>query len=406
MTPPPAPARLEANKKLGVCYALTPGGLELPVIDITHPAFAEPALSDAELRERFTRFLERSPFRRLPRFLRSMLFQRMMRRSLVGRCLLEARNSFVSGTSTYLMKLGPDMLGAAYAQPLDRHFAQGPSLLAMRLRLHDMAHYLAECLRPVLAASPQAPLHFVDIAGGPAADAWNALLLLHQRQPELLDDRPIAIDVFDQDEAGPAFGRAALAALCAPGAPLAGLTIAFRHIPYDWRDTAPLQSALAARAPATVTIASSEGGLFDYGSDAAVEANLAALRQPGGVLAVAGTFTSNDPLTRKMREGHSPTTQPRTPEAFAALAARAGWQVAALREIPLNSRFLLHPGAWRQLGGALSASGRTLPGIEARTKRPTGATRAKSGGPPPSAALAPAATESPQRTAPRPDRRP
>ena len=30
----------EQNKKPGVCYAVTDDGLELPVIDITHPAFA------------------------------------------------------------------------------------------------------------------------------------------------------------------------------------------------------------------------------------------------------------------------------------------------------------------------------------------------------------------------------
>lgn len=336
-------SRLEASKKPGVCYALTPDGLELPVIDITHPAFAEPVLSDAELQERFTRFLERSPFRRLPRFLRSMLFQRVMHRSLVGRCLLEARNSFVSGTSTYLMKLGPDMLGAAYSQPLDRHFAQGPSLLAMRLRLHDMARYLADVLRPVLTANPQAPLQFVDIAGGPAADAWNALLLLRQSQPDILAGHIVTIDVFDQDEAGPAFGRAAVAALSAPGAPLADLAIAFRHIPYDWRDTTPLHSALAARAPATITVASSEGGLFEYGDDAAIVANLMALAHAGHVLAVAGTFTSDDVLSRKMRQGRGAATHPHPAAAFAALVAQSGWHMAKLREIPLSSRFLLTP---------------------------------------------------------------
>jgi len=30
----------ERNKRTGVCYALTDDGLELPVVDITHPAFA------------------------------------------------------------------------------------------------------------------------------------------------------------------------------------------------------------------------------------------------------------------------------------------------------------------------------------------------------------------------------
>lgn len=335
--------RLEASKKPGVCYAFTPEGLELPVIDLTHPAFAEPALSDAELHAQFAAFLARSPLRRLPKFLRTALYKRRMRGSLVGQIMLQARDTFVPGTSTYLMKLPPELLGAAYARPMDRRIAQSVALVAMRLRLADMAQYLADALEPALLAHPGAPLEFIAIAGGPAADAWNALLLLHQRAPALIEHRPIAIDVFDQDEAGPAFGRAAVAALCVPGAPLADLAIAFRHIPYDWRNAEPLQSTLEARAPATVTVASSEGGLFEYGDDAAIAANLAALAQAGNVLAVAGTFTSDDVLSRKMRQGRGAATHPRPAAALAALAAQSGWHMAKLRAIPLSSRFLLTP---------------------------------------------------------------
>jgi hypothetical protein len=32
----------ERNKRPGVCYALTDDGIELPVIDLTHPAFTVP----------------------------------------------------------------------------------------------------------------------------------------------------------------------------------------------------------------------------------------------------------------------------------------------------------------------------------------------------------------------------
>ncbi len=38
----------EAHKRFGVSYAVTDDGLELPVIDVTHPAFAI-APTDAEL---------------------------------------------------------------------------------------------------------------------------------------------------------------------------------------------------------------------------------------------------------------------------------------------------------------------------------------------------------------------
>jgi len=40
----------EKNKQQGVCYALTDDGVELPVIDITNPAFSENA-SQAKLAE-------------------------------------------------------------------------------------------------------------------------------------------------------------------------------------------------------------------------------------------------------------------------------------------------------------------------------------------------------------------
>ncbi|MGH9485639.1 MAG: hypothetical protein ACRD1F_11340, partial [Terriglobales bacterium] len=111
--------RLAANKQTGVCYAITVEGLELPVIDITHPAFAEAVLTDADLQARFLRFLTRSPFRRLPKFLRQRLMARMMRGSLVGQVMQQARGTFVSGTSTYIMKLGPGMLGTVSTRSID-----------------------------------------------------------------------------------------------------------------------------------------------------------------------------------------------------------------------------------------------------------------------------------------------
>ena len=69
-----------------------------------------------------------------------------------------------------------------------------------------------------------------------------------------------------------------LQALAAPGGPLAGLDVAFQHHPYDWNDTAPLARLLAGlTARGAIIAASSEGGLFEYGTDDAVVANLTAL---------------------------------------------------------------------------------------------------------------------------------
>src|SRR5439155_543321 len=78
---------------------------------------------------------------------------------------------------------------------------------------------LAEALRAPLADAPGAPLHLVNIAGGPALDSINALILLARADATLLH-RPIAIHVFDAQQDGPTFGARALLALAAPEGPL------------------------------------------------------------------------------------------------------------------------------------------------------------------------------------------
>ena len=46
----------ERNKKPGLCYALTDDGVELPVIDVTHPSFALD-LSSQEWRARLDSYI-------------------------------------------------------------------------------------------------------------------------------------------------------------------------------------------------------------------------------------------------------------------------------------------------------------------------------------------------------------
>jgi hypothetical protein len=67
-----------------------------------------------------------------------------LKRSVLGRALMGAAGTFLPGMPTYLMKLGPDHLGAGYAQELDRRIAGSPPALAMRLRLLDVVTLLAE----------------------------------------------------------------------------------------------------------------------------------------------------------------------------------------------------------------------------------------------------------------------
>ena len=92
----------------------------------------------------------------------------------------------------------------------------------------------------------------------------------------------------------------------------------------------------------SVIAASSEGGLFDYGSDEAVAANLAALRD-GGATLVAGSVTRADELTRCSLAGARFKLVPRGVEVFAVLAGGAGWRLARAAPALISDQVLLEP---------------------------------------------------------------
>ena len=79
----------------------------------------------------------------------------------------------------------------------------------MRLRLQQTAKLMAEGLEHDLVAAPGVPLHLFNIAGGPAIDSLNALILLRRAGADVLA-RQITIQVLDVDARGPFFGANAL----------------------------------------------------------------------------------------------------------------------------------------------------------------------------------------------------
>jgi hypothetical protein len=246
------------------------------------------------------------------------------------------------GLHTYLLKLGPEMLGSVSAKPIDRRIAESLPVLAVRLRLQDMAQLMADTLVEPLSLHRSRPLHFVNIAGGPAIDSLNTLILLSKGQAGILEERPISIDVLDLDDAGPSFGEAALAALAQQDGPLRGLRVAFRHIRYHWAQVAELQGVLReAEARGAIAICSSEGGLFEYGSDEEIEANLRALRASTNVLAVVGSVTRGDEPVQRLRESSSAATRPRGLAVFRELARKAGWTIARAIERPFSDQVVL-----------------------------------------------------------------
>jgi hypothetical protein len=313
-------------------YATTDDGMNLPVIDVTHPAFAV-SPTEAGLAAMAEQYLAESSDREQ----RLNAIRDTLSRTMLGRALMSASGSYLNGLDTYMFKLGPDNLGAE-AHPLDRRIAASFPALTARMRLQDMARLLAEGLAPRLAAEPRRPVQFINIAGGPAADSWNTVLHLARRDATLVRERKILISVFDRDERGPHFGARAVAALGAAGAPLNGLEISFLYFQYDWAAADGLRQSLEdLRAHDAVCAVSSEGGLFDYGSDEEIVANLAALRQATASDAIlAGSVTRDCELVRSSRRPGGVATRPRTLEAFRSLAEQGGWAVDNVVERPFS----------------------------------------------------------------------
>ena len=248
----------------------------------------------------------------------------------------------MSGMYTYLLKLGPEMLGNAYAKPIDRKIAASLPVLGVRLRLQDVAYLMADTVAPILLADRHRPLRFVNIAGGPAMDNMNALILLNKSQPGVLAQRKVSIDVLDLDDEGPAFGQNALNALAGAGGPLEGVQVAFRHVHYNWAETAHLESVLReAHEDGSVAMCSSEGGLFEYGSDSEIEANLRVLRSFAEVSAVVGSVTRADEPTQYLRKMSPAATRPRGLDVFRTLVQQAGWDVSRAVERPFSDQVVL-----------------------------------------------------------------
>lgn len=254
-----------------LCYVSMSDGLKLPVLDITHPLFSagmdEKTLEEVRRRSPFLarQMKEMSEAQKNDIQKRSLIFGERYHRGLSIRTL--------SGISTYMLKLGPHLIGGGEKRKLDRMLATGISSIAARMRIRDLCRLQAEALIPLLAASPRKKLVLINIAGGAAADSFNTLILIQRSHAALLQDRPIEIELFEIDAMSRAFADACIAALQAPGCCFHGLNIFFRPITYDWEDPRILDDFLSS-AKGGIMLAASEGGLFEYGGDDVIHQHL------------------------------------------------------------------------------------------------------------------------------------
>jgi hypothetical protein len=339
---PPEGGRGGAAPPHGFATARTRDGHDLPVIDVTDPRFA---VTDdpAAMRALYDAFVAGERRRsRIPKFIMRMMLRRAARQSRLVRDLFASDASYLDGISTYVMKLSADQLVPPYDSPMDRRAAASPHVRLLRLRMQQIAHLLAEGLVGHLAAAAGAPLHLINIGGGPALDSANALILLCRDRPDLMR-RPVVVHVLDSSQDGPFFGANAFAALKADGRPLHGLDAAWQRHDYDWNAPAALADLVGDLARGGGLIAaSSEGALFEYGGDDAIVANLVALRA-GGVKLVAGSVTRDDETRRRMIAETRFKLIPRGLAGFTPLAARAGFTIAKAEPAWLSDQVLLRP---------------------------------------------------------------
>ena len=333
----------EKNKKAGVCSAVTDDGVELPVIDVTHSAFAI-ELTDSELDLLLQKHLQEIKNQeRVPEFVRGWMLRFLQRHSILMHGIDASAGTFLTGMHTYMLKLGADNLNNAYVRPIDRSIAASLPTLSILLRMQDIAHLLADSLAPALTANAKATLHLLNIGGGPAADSLNTLIILEKERPDLLKAREIITHSLEVDSAGPNFGFRALASLVAEGGPLHSPDVSFDYIKYDWSDPTILSALVKSFGKNNMVIAaSSEGALFEYGSDDEIKANLQILHKlsPANSIMV-GSVTRADNHGRLLNSASQAALNLRGLGAFTEIVANAGWQVARIIDRPMSHDILL-----------------------------------------------------------------
>jgi hypothetical protein len=265
----------ERNKIAGISYANTQNGIELPVLDITHPLFLrsiDEEKLDKMLKEIKQKGEERAEsFNRIPASVKNFMAKRSY--IMAGFMLKDTEDTFLSGMSTLMMKFGPGLIGKGRRKFFDRLGSKAFGAILLRMRVRDICKLHTDILETQLTNEKDKNLCFINIAGGAACDSINALITVFKKDPSLLKNREIEINVFDIDRFGPAFAKNCIESLKSTDNYFNGLNVTFNHIVYNWNNTAGLRDFLIKRNE-WLNITSSEGGLFEYASDEDIIRNL------------------------------------------------------------------------------------------------------------------------------------
>jgi hypothetical protein len=275
----------------GLAYAFTDNGIELPVLDITHPQFLS-SIDEDHLDEVSKASIQKMlALGEMSDAQKKTYYERLSKSYVFGYVFVsDPGDNFLSGMSTFVYKLGPNLIGGGQEREFDRSLSMDIGSVAVRMRIRDLCRLQADAVIPQLKSSPQKNLCFINIAGGAASDSINTLILILKENPILVRNRKIEINVLDIDTISPHFALCCIEALKTQAHHFYGLDVAFHHIPYDWRDTDGLIPLLSNKKHCIVMCAS-EGGLFEYGMDEDIIRNLNVLydHSPDG-MRIAGTI--------------------------------------------------------------------------------------------------------------------
>jgi len=314
-----------------------PDGAALPVIDVTNPAFR---INDAESNLSEWRTAIAAPINSNARqqniapdvtAIESMpdLLKRMFSRS----------TGYLDGWATYLLKAGVENLPSIGTE-IERRLLSSPNAMSLRVRLQQLSHIMAEALKNGLDAPS---LRLITIGGGTAIEALNALILLKKNNGQGALPA-IEIALLDIEDEGSDFSGAALRALQAPDGCLAGVSASITFYPYSWMEPDSFKTRLQGwAAEGGFMLASSEGALFEYGSDEVILSNLRLLREAGSV-PVAGSVIRDDAAGQAMVERSPFTLYARGIAGIETLANATGYRVTRVTEGVATDQFLLEAG--------------------------------------------------------------
>ena len=265
----------ERNKIAGISYAFTENGIELPVLDITHPLFLR-SINEEKLDKMLNEIKQKGEeraesFNKIPAFIKNFMAKRSY--IMAGFMLKDTEDTFLSGMSTLMMKFGPGLIGKGRRKYFDRLGSKAFGAILLRMRVRDVCKLHTDTLETQLIKEKDKNLCFINIAGGAACDSINTLITVFKKDPSLLKNREIEINVFDIDRFGPGFAKNCVESLKSTDNYFSGLNISLNHIYYNWNDTSGLKDFLIKRKE-WLNIASSEGGLFEYASDEDIIRNL------------------------------------------------------------------------------------------------------------------------------------